>query len=206
MTAEPVTQRNILVVEDSSADYDLITQALTRSGLQFHAKRIESSHELAAELERAAPDMVLCDHGFAQWDSDAVLDQVRARVPRVPFIVVTGGVSEETRFRLLARGADDCVFKDRLSDLRVAVRMAEERQFRRAAERERDSLRAELAALRATGAAARRTLPICCDCKKIRDQRGEWSRLETYLRNHFAINFSHGLCPECGGKFLAEFK
>lgn len=205
MTTEPTTPRNILIVEDTTEDYELITQELARSGLPFRAKRIESSRELEAEFARAMPDVVLCDHGFAQWDSLAVLDQVRAHGSAVPFIVVSGGLPEETRLRLLGRGADECVSKHRLSDLRAAVRLGEERRARRAAERERDSLRAELAALR-PGAAARRLLPICCDCKKIRDQRGIWHRLEIYFRDHLAVNFTHGLCPECGEKYLAELK
>lgn len=206
MTTEATTPRNILIVEDTNEDYVLIMEELTRSGGQYRVKRIESSRELAEELARATPDLVLCDHGFAQWDSAAVLDQVRGHGATVPFIIVTGGLPEESRIRLLARGADDCVYKDRLADLRPAIRLAEERQIRRVVERERDTLRAELTALRSAGALSPRILPICCDCKKIRDQRGEWNRLEKYFRDHLAINFSHGLCPECGDRYLAELK
>jgi hypothetical protein len=40
-------------------------------------------------------------------------------------------------------------------------------------------------------------LPICANCKKIRDDRGYWSQLESYIQKHSDANFSHGLCPEC---------
>jgi len=40
-------------------------------------------------------------------------------------------------------------------------------------------------------------LPICTHCKKIRDDRGDWSPLEVYVRAHSDAEFSHGLCPEC---------
>jgi hypothetical protein len=40
-------------------------------------------------------------------------------------------------------------------------------------------------------------LPICMDCKKIRDIGGMWHRLEAYITRHSEVNFSHGYCPEC---------
>lgn len=40
-------------------------------------------------------------------------------------------------------------------------------------------------------------LPICASCKKIRDDRGSWNHIETYLREHSEAEFTHGLCPEC---------
>jgi hypothetical protein len=40
-------------------------------------------------------------------------------------------------------------------------------------------------------------LPICSGCKKIRDDAGYWTKLETYISRHSGAQFSHGLCPEC---------
>jgi hypothetical protein len=40
-------------------------------------------------------------------------------------------------------------------------------------------------------------LPICCHCKKIRDDQGSWHRLEKYIRERSTAQFSHGICPEC---------
>lgn len=40
-------------------------------------------------------------------------------------------------------------------------------------------------------------LPICAACKKIRDDRGAWLRIEEYIRDHTGADFSHSLCPEC---------
>ena len=41
-------------------------------------------------------------------------------------------------------------------------------------------------------------LPICIFCKKIRDEQQEWSPVETFLKRHLDIEFSHGICHECG--------
>ncbi len=40
-------------------------------------------------------------------------------------------------------------------------------------------------------------LPICAWCGKVRDDKGYWSRLESYVQEHSEADFSHGICPEC---------
>jgi hypothetical protein len=50
----------------------------------------------------------------------------------------------------------------------------------------------------------RNLLPICAKCKKIRDDKSYWQKLETYFKNHMDMDFSHGLCPECAQEFMAE--
>jgi ligand-binding sensor domain-containing protein len=47
-------------------------------------------------------------------------------------------------------------------------------------------------------------LPICAWCKKIRDDRGYWSKIEAYLSARTEAQFTHGICPECTEKMLAE--
>jgi len=49
-------------------------------------------------------------------------------------------------------------------------------------------------------------LPICASCKKIRDDKGYWNRIETYISEHSEVLFSHGLCPDCAKKALEELK
>jgi PAS domain S-box-containing protein len=40
-------------------------------------------------------------------------------------------------------------------------------------------------------------LPICSGCKRIRDDRGYWNQIESYIRDHSDAEFSHSICPEC---------
>ena len=40
-------------------------------------------------------------------------------------------------------------------------------------------------------------IPICANCKKIRDDEGYWQRVESYIQEHSDAHFSHGICPEC---------
>jgi len=43
----------------------------------------------------------------------------------------------------------------------------------------------------------RRIIPICSICKKVRDDKEAWSRVETYFKDHWDVDFTHSLCPEC---------
>ena len=45
-------------------------------------------------------------------------------------------------------------------------------------------------------------LPICCYCKKIRDDHNYWQQVETYISAHSDTRFSHGICPECFDKVV----
>lgn len=47
-------------------------------------------------------------------------------------------------------------------------------------------------------------LPICSSCKKIRNDQGEWERLETYVAERSNAEFSHGICPECAQKLYPD--
>ena len=47
-------------------------------------------------------------------------------------------------------------------------------------------------------------LPICSSCKKIRDDEGQWIQIERYLGKRSEAEFTHGICPDCVGKFYRE--
>ncbi|MFW6055420.1 MAG: GAF domain-containing protein [Thermodesulfobacteriota bacterium] len=49
-------------------------------------------------------------------------------------------------------------------------------------------------------------LPICANCKKIRDDQGYWNQLESYLHRHSDAEFSHGICPECEKELYPELQ
>jgi len=48
-------------------------------------------------------------------------------------------------------------------------------------------------------------LPICASCKKVRDDKGYWSQIEVYVRDHSDAEFSHGLCPDCAKKYYKKY-
>ncbi|MFC1821943.1 MASE3 domain-containing protein [Thermodesulfobacteriota bacterium] len=48
-------------------------------------------------------------------------------------------------------------------------------------------------------------LPICSSCKKIRDDRGYWSQIESYIGKHSEAEFTHGICPDCAEKIYQDY-
>jgi hypothetical protein len=47
-------------------------------------------------------------------------------------------------------------------------------------------------------------LPICASCKRIRDDKGYWNQLESYIRQHSNAEFSHSVCPDCAKELYPE--
>ncbi len=47
-------------------------------------------------------------------------------------------------------------------------------------------------------------LPICAECKKIRDDKGYWNQIESYIQKHSQAEFSHGICPDCSEKMYGH--
>lgn len=68
---------------------------------------------------------------------------------------------------------------------------------RKRAEKEREKLIGELQEALAEVKTLSGLLPICSSCKKIRDDKGYWSQIETYIGEHSEAEFSHSICPEC---------
>jgi len=77
-------------------------------------------------------------------------------------------------------------------------------QARVQAEQEQERLIAELHKALASVKTLTGLIPICSSCKKIRDDHGYWTRLETYLEQHSQAEFSHGLCLDCMRKLYPE--
>jgi PAS domain S-box-containing protein len=75
---------------------------------------------------------------------------------------------------------------------------------RKAAETERERLIFELQQAVARVRTLSGLLPMCASCRKIRDVEGEWSDLESYIREHTTADFTHGICPECRRRLYPE--
>ena len=69
--------------------------------------------------------------------------------------------------------------------------------LRRQAEEEQHRLIAELRAALQQVRTLRGLLPVCASCKKIRDTKGYWNRVDEYLEGHSEAQVSFGICPEC---------
>lgn len=128
----------ILLLEDSEIDADLVTTHLRKTHLPWQITRAAKREEFLQALERERMDIVLADYSLPDFDGLAALDIVRERCSDMPFIFVSGVVGEEFAINALRRGATDYVMKRGLNRLPAAVERAiaeaRERQERQRAQ------------------------------------------------------------------------
>lgn len=128
----PATPIRILMVEDSALDAELITLQLRRAGLPFTVERTWSDQGMRDALATHDFDVILADHVLPGFSGDLALELAGALAPEVPFIFVSGTLSEELAVEALKRGARDYVVKSRLQRLPDAIlRAINEAQERR---------------------------------------------------------------------------
>ena len=104
----------ILFLEDNEFDLELIQRELRRSNILFTFQLATNREEFIEWLASFSPDLILSDHSLPQFDSISALKIVRDNYPHIPFILVTGSVSEEFAVRCIKNGAEDYILKSNL--------------------------------------------------------------------------------------------
>ena len=88
--------------------------------------------------------------------------------------------------------------------LLAAASLRRQLRARQQVEAERERLISELQEALTNVRTLRGLIPICSSCKKVRNDQGYWTQLETYLRQHTEAEFSHGLCVDCLRKLYPD--
>ncbi|MFH1323146.1 MAG: histidine kinase dimerization/phosphoacceptor domain -containing protein [Methanobacteriota archaeon] len=115
---------HILILEDNSADAELMEHELHDAGIVFSAKRVETKDSFMKELENFTPDIIITDYKLPSFNGSSALAIAKAECPDVPVIFVTGALGEEMAVEILKKGATDYILKHRLSHLAPAVMRA----------------------------------------------------------------------------------
>jgi diguanylate cyclase (GGDEF)-like protein len=151
---------NVLFVDDSSDDTELVVRQLERDHLDIDWIRVDSSSTLAAALATRSWDVVLSDHVMPGFSSGEALALVREAAPDVPFLLVSGAIGEEAAVDQIRLGASDYISKDNLLRLEPAIQRsladAVNRRERKQAEIELASHASQQTAVARLGAEALR--------------------------------------------------
>jgi signal transduction histidine kinase len=122
----------ILMLEDLEDDAGLMDRALLKEKMMFTRIRVDTREEFINALDTFTPDLILSDHALPQFNSIEALKIVQESKSDIPFIIVTGSVSEEFAVNCIKKGVDDYVLKSNLSRLPFAIRHSmNEHQHRR---------------------------------------------------------------------------
>lgn len=180
----------VLIAEDDLVSAKVLGALLKRLGYEVVTAR---SGDEAWELFKADPTrLIVSDWMMPGTDGLALCEKVRARpgIPYTYFILLTANRTTPENYILATdAGIDDFLTKpiDREA-LQMRLRVAE-----------------RILKFTAQIRQLRELIPICAYCRKVRDEEDYWQQVETYIQRETGSRFSHGACPDCCEKEIAEF-
>ncbi len=111
----------LLMLEDMISDAELVLRTLERSGLNFEVKLTHNESDFVRALDEHRFDAILADNSLPQFSATEALAIINERRIDIPFILVTGSISEEYAVMILKKGAWDYILKDRLQRLPASI-------------------------------------------------------------------------------------
>nr|WP_315255679.1 ATP-binding protein [uncultured Flavobacterium sp.] len=107
----------VLILEDNTADADLIIRHLTKSKMSFISKIVESKKLFEESLDTFLPDIILSDFSLPSFDAASAFKIIKDRNLTIPFIIISGTIGEENAVMLIKDGVTDYVSKNNFSSL-----------------------------------------------------------------------------------------
>jgi phosphoserine phosphatase RsbU/P len=186
----------VLIADDDPVSRTLLTSLLQEDG--YEVKSVADGDAAWAVLQQpSAPPLAVLDWVMPGVDGTELCRRVRALGGTTPpyLLLLTGRDSTDDVVEGLASGADDYLTKpferaELRARLQVGCRVLALQQKLTQRVRELESALARVKQLQGL-------LPMCCYCKKIRDDQDYWQQLETFVTRHSSARFSHGICPHC---------
>lgn len=205
-----MTKDRIMIVEDEFIIQTEMKIRLQKMGYQVVAlaSKGEEAINIAGEI---CPDLILMDIQL-----DGSMDGIEAAIIirkrfGIPVVYMTAYSDEEKIERAKFSAPYGYLVKPVQSqELRITIHLAvyaaKLEIARKKAEKELQNTVSELQDALKTIKKLSGLLPICASCKKVRDDSGYWSQIETYIEAHSEAFFSHSVCPECAEKLYGQSK
>ena len=138
----------VLYLEDNSDDFMLVQRELLKAGWSLSIQQVDNEHDFTRNIRDGTWDIVLADYNLPGYSGMAALDFVRRTGYDIPFILISGTISEDAAVDCMRAGANDYVLKDNLRRLNLAItrELGESamRRERRKSEEERAKLETKL--------------------------------------------------------------
>jgi len=191
----------ILIVEDER----IVARDIQKSveALGYLVCAMTSSGEKAIQkADEFRPDLVLMDIVLkGAMDGIEAAGQIGAAL-KIPVVYLTAYDDDDILQRAKITtpyGYITKPFNDR--ELHIAIEIA---LYESWAEEQRERLILDLQEALAKVKTLSGLLPICSYCKKIRDDKGYWNQIESYIRDHSEAEFGHSICRECAKKYYPD--
>ncbi len=184
----------ILIAEDDVISLRLLGATLTHQG---HAVTATADGEDAwTTLQRAPFDVLITDYLMPRLDGFALVRRLRERArasagePYLYIILLTIAGGKANLLSAIDAGVDDFMEKPFDAELLATRLHVAERIL---------GMHEHIHRLEGL-------LPVCSWCKKMRDEKSNWQPLEQYLAQRTEARVTHGICPECASKVLADIR
>ncbi len=191
---------NVLLLEDNSADVEILTTTLDRGGLECVFTVVETRAAFQSALETQSIDIVLSDYSLPAFNGLSAIELVIEQFPEVPCVLVSGILGEERAIEALKSGATDYVLKQRLERLVPAVKRALRER------KERQALAEATAELKASETRFRTSVETMADCfmllESVRDFEENIQDLVVGYLNEAACEYLSVDQSDQGGKSL----
>ncbi len=194
---------DILIVDDTPANLRLLSNMLVGQGYKV---RLAPNGKLALMGAQAVPpDLILLDIKMPDLSGYEVCEQLKAdpRTRGIPIIFLSALDATQDKVNAFRVGGVDYVTKP-FQAKEVLVRVETHLKLHEL-EKELTERVHELEEAMAQIKRLRGLLPICANCKKVRDDQGYWQDVEVYIRNHTDVDFSHGICPDCFRELYPDY-
>jgi DNA-binding response OmpR family regulator len=193
----------VLIAEDDPVSRRLLQASLIKWGYDVTVTA-HGKEAWQALQDPDPPPLLILDWLMPEMDGTEVCRQVRhSPVHQSAYIILlTSRGSKVDIVQGLEAGADDYVTKPfDHGELRARVQVGSRVIRLQTALADRVK---ELEEAMSSVKTLQGLLPICCYCKKIRDDGNYWHRVESYIAGHANVRFSHGICPDCSEKLKAD--
>jgi PleD family two-component response regulator len=197
-----VIQETILIVDDTPANIRIVVDTLDKKGLRVV---IAQSGEQALQIvKRIRPDIILMDVVMPEIDGFETCRRLKLNeaTRAIPVIFMTALDDTEYVMKGFDAGGVDYIVKPvRIKE--VLARVTTHLRLRNM-QKQLETQNAQLHEALDNIKTLKGLLPICANCKKIRDDQGYWKQIEAYIEDHSDALFTHGLCPECVKRLIDE--
>ncbi|WP_320041872.1 response regulator [uncultured Desulfobacter sp.] len=185
----------ILIVDDQPNNIKVLISFLKSQNFQT---RIAESGERALQLlDRFLPDLILLDVMMPGMNGFETCREIKTDEKKadIPIVFMTALDNIEDKVQGFKAGGVDYITKP-FDQTEMLARINTHIELRR----KTIALETAIDEIKTLNG----LLPICAHCKKIRDDKGYWNLLETYIERHTQATFSHGVCPECMDKLYGK--
>ncbi|HJP17545.1 MAG TPA: response regulator [Nitrospinota bacterium] len=192
----------ILVVEDSKDTFKLIQKHLKE--LEYAVSSfVASGEEAIKKAEEDMPDLVLMDIELeGKMDGIEAAGVIRARLD-IPVVYLTAHSDEKILERAKLTEPFGYILKPfKKGELQSNIEMA---LYKYKVEKKLKKTNQELQDALDKVKLLSGLIPICANCKDVRDDGGNWKQVEDYIQTHSEAQFSHGICIKCTKELYPEF-